>query len=1167
MLRHLILLLLTIFLIGSPTVVTAMDPIDFERDVRPILTRNCLSCHGPDAESRKAGLRLDLREGLFGTSRSGEPIVTPGSAGESLLLERVTDSLDPMPPTPHPPLSQAEVSVLQRWITEGAPWKGHWSWTPLEAPAIPQPADAEWSRSAIDRFILSALEEQQLTPPAPEASPLVWLRRVVFDLTGLPPTPELMDAFSQDSSPAARERLVDELLASSAHAEHFARHWLDLMRYAETHGHEYDYHAGPAYEYRDWVIEAVARDLPLDEFVIQQMAGDLLEGERNSPRATGWWWLSQATHAPVDVLADTLDRVDNQIDVISRAFLGSTISCARCHDHKFDAIGQSDWTALSGIIRSTRRVLHPADEQGQVETFLQELEPVRQRLQSGIEQSIGFQRSRPLARLLNSARELHQQQGTSEEGMRPDRLLWNFSDGWNGWSVTGDAFGPDPHTREELPDVFLEGLVGDFLATSHDRRPDPDSVVSDLRRGQLESEAFLLDRDFLTFDVAGGNHPKEVFVRLLIDGEAVHEVTGENSTLLKKVRWDVAEYSGQQAVLMVVDQHEGAWGHISCTNFKLTDQPPAGFPSRLRIETMARQQNLDKDVLRRWVRAYPELQKPLPGTNVLEESERLIADFSEGSEGWTLDGPAFEAVPAGSWLLIGEPRVTATDTLHSASGSRKLAGTALSKSYIADRRFLHVTARGESSQVRVSIEGYWMDEHNPLLFEGLVRSVDRLNETQHLIFDLGYYQGRHFHVEIRDHGGGWVAVERVWLSDEQNSPEIPLDWSGFDSTQQGTDALLADPKRLSRLVEQGLVDPSRWGGAWNAAVIQPVMEWQEIEADSPKPRWVLACSDAPEGRDVPLQIRGEAATPGEIVSRGSLQLVTHQQRLGEALKGSGRLKLAHWICEPQNPLFWRVQANRLWGWVMGEGLSETPDDFGRMGVIPTQQKLLDYLAAKLAKNPSRRELIREMVLSQTYAMDSQQPTDSIQERDPLNHHWHRSHTRTLRAEAIRDGILKVSGRLDDTQGGPPVPIHLTDFLDGRGRPGESGPVDGRGRRTIYMAVHRNFLDPFLTVFDFPIPSTTVGKRDRSNLPAQALAMMNSPFVHEMAEFWGERLHQQASVDGLESTLIGAWKQALGRRPSPQELAEISEFVATGSKERWIDLAHVLFQSKEFRFVR
>ena len=279
MLRHPILLLLTIFLIGSPTVVTAMDPIDFERDVRPILTRNCLSCHGPDAESRKAGLRLDLREGLFGTSRGGEPIVTPGSTGESLLLERVTDSLDPMPPTPHPPLSQAEVSVLQRWITEGAPWKGHWSWTPLEAPPIPQPDETEWSRSAIDRFILSALEEQQLTPPAPEAAPLVWLRRVVFDLTGLPPTPEQIDAFSQDSSPAARERIVDELLASSAHAEHFARHWLDLMRYAETHGHEFDYYAGPAFEYRDWVIEAIADDLPLDDFVTQQIAGDLLQGQ------------------------------------------------------------------------------------------------------------------------------------------------------------------------------------------------------------------------------------------------------------------------------------------------------------------------------------------------------------------------------------------------------------------------------------------------------------------------------------------------------------------------------------------------------------------------------------------------------------------------------------------------------------------------------------------------------------------------------------------------------------------------------------------------------------------------------------------------------------------------------------------------------------------------
>ena len=398
--------------------------------------------------------------------------------------------------------------------------------------------------------------------------------------------------------------------------------------------------------------------------------------------------MSQATHGPVDVLADTLERVDNQIDVVSRAFLGATVSCARCHDHKFDAIGQSDWTALSGIIRSTRRVLHPADENGEVGPFLNSLQPVQKRFQSGIEQSLEFQRSMPLVDLFRSARELHQGDLQESADQREDRLLWDFSQGWSGWSVTGDAFGPGPHTQEELPEVFQEGLRKDrdgvFLATSHDRRSGTDSSESDRRKGLLTSDSFLVDRDYLTFEVAGGRHPNEACVQLLIDGEVIHQVTGENTTQLRTVRWDIAEHSGKRAVLKVIDEREGAWGHISCTSFFLTDVPPAGFPSRGMIEAMARKQGLDKDVLRKLVGAYPDLTLPVPASGPLKASDQLIADFSGGLSEWTLDGPAFDGVPQGTWLLTGEPILTATDTLNSASRSRALVGTAFSRSFNAD---------------------------------------------------------------------------------------------------------------------------------------------------------------------------------------------------------------------------------------------------------------------------------------------------------------------------------------------------------------------------------------------------------------------------------------------------------------------------------------------------
>lgn len=1149
--------------------------VDFERQIRPILTRNCLVCHGPDVASRKAGLRIDLRSGIFGSSSEGAPIVRPGDPSKSLLFQRITDPSDPMPPSDHPRLTPYEVELLRLWIEEGANFQEHWAWSTLQTPEIPSVKKADWCLQESDRFILARLEQEELMPPAPEAHPLVWLRRVIFDLTGLPPTAEQIDTFIQDSSPTAREQLVDELLESQQYAEHFARHWLDLMRYAESHGHEYDYDVGPAHEYRDWVIEAIAEDLPLDRFVQEQIAGDLLadqasaEGSGKSHRATGWWWLSQATHAPVDVLGDTLDRVDNQIDVLSRAFLGATVSCARCHDHKFDTISQSDWTALSGIIRSTRRVLHPVDETGQVSSFLRDLEPIRNLFQQGVLQSLKFQSSLPLGDLLRAARDLHLGQ-TDEVSVasREEMTLGDFSEGWQGWNIEGDAFGEVPHRREDLPEGFEEGLVGDFLATSHDRRPGSDSETSDHRVGQLESRPFRIDRDYLCFLVGGGDYSGETCVQLWVDGQSVSEAVGENSTRLRKVRWDVSEYAGRQAVLKIIDRHQGNWGHISATSFVLTDEPPQGFPSRSSLLKVSRDRSLDKDTLRDWVKSWTALMSPTARRTELKSTDRLIDDFKTDAEFlWALDGPAFEQVPAGTWLLIGEPRVTVSDVLTSAAHSRALAGTALSRSFVADQDFLHVITRGEESEIRVIVEGYWLDQHNPLLFEGFIQKVENSSEDQHLIFDLSRYQNRHVHVEIQDRGNGWVSVDRLWLSDDRSLPEQSPDWTATLEEREGNGKMLSDPLLLDRLLKNDLVQPSRWGGAWNAAVIKPVMEWKELESRLPEPRWALACSDAPVGRDVPLQIRGDSTTPGELIPRSSLEFLSARSVLGESIQGSGRSKLADWMTSAENPLFWRAQANRIWRWVMGEGLVDTPDDLGRMGSAPENQNLLDYLANRLSKNPSRRDLIRELVLSQTYAMDSQQPEKRNEERDPLNRFWHRSHQKVLKAEAIRDGILMVSGRLDRQQGGVAVPIHLTDFLAGRGRPGTSGPVDGEGRRTIYLSVRRNFLDPFLTVFDFPIPATTVGKRDRSNVPAQALALMNSAFVQEQAQFWGARLHEASKTEGVDPSLILAWKAALGRPPSEQELAAVRLFVVEGQQQDWVDLAHVLFQSKEFRFVR
>jgi hypothetical protein len=369
----------------KPTDATRADPTAiefFEKSIRPLLSARCHGCHGP--AKQKGGLRLDSRAAILEGGGSG-PAVVPGDARASLLIDAVNyGEAVQMPPKSK--LPETEIAALERWVEMGAPW-GHdvsssggskadpsdfrtllrerarfWSFQPLRRVSPPAPVDATgWTRSPIDRFILAGLSRHGLTP-APEASRRTLIRRLTFDLTGLPPSSAEVDAFLSDRSPDAYDRLVDRLLASPHYGERWGRHWLDLVRYAETAGHEFDYEIPYAFRYRDYVIRSLNADLPYDNFLVEHLAGDLMERPRRHPVerfnesiiATGFLYLGEGTHSPVDVREEEMRRVDNQIDVISKAFLGLTVACARCHDHKFDPIASRDYYALAGFLHSSR---------------------------------------------------------------------------------------------------------------------------------------------------------------------------------------------------------------------------------------------------------------------------------------------------------------------------------------------------------------------------------------------------------------------------------------------------------------------------------------------------------------------------------------------------------------------------------------------------------------------------------------------------------------------------------------------------------------------------------------------------------------------------------------------------------------------------------------------
>lgn len=334
--------------------VTGQTKVNFQREVKPILSDGCFLCHGPDKSTRMVDLRLDIPEGAFEKRRTGQ-VVAPGDAKKSLLYQRITATgARQMPPKySHKTLTPAQIETLRRWIAEGAKWEEHWAYKAPVRPAEPKVQDGGWARNSIDRFVLARLEEKGLKP-AKEAGRRTLIRRLSLDLTGLPPTVEEIEAFVNDKSADAYERLVDRLMASERWGEHRGRYWLDAARYGDTHGIHIDNYRD-IWPYRDWVIKAFKRNMPFDKFTIEQLAGDLLPEPTLEQRiATGFQRCNPTTNE-AGVIIDEVEAMyaKDRADTVGAVWLGMTVGCATCHDHKFDPIKQSDFYALTAFFRNT----------------------------------------------------------------------------------------------------------------------------------------------------------------------------------------------------------------------------------------------------------------------------------------------------------------------------------------------------------------------------------------------------------------------------------------------------------------------------------------------------------------------------------------------------------------------------------------------------------------------------------------------------------------------------------------------------------------------------------------------------------------------------------------------------------------------------------------------
>jgi hypothetical protein len=1115
----------------------APDQLEFfEKKVRPVLVQHCFECHSAKAKKVKAGLLLDSRAGMLEGGDNG-PALVPGNPDKSRLIEAIRYTNVDLRMPRGGKLPDAVIADLRAWVKMGAPWPDekqvkknpygefdlqkrkneHWCWQPVRAVEPPSVKGFAWPHGAVDRFVLAGLEAKGLKPAA-DADPRTLVRRLYFDLIGLPPSREEVGAFVSAWDAAGKNRqkvveeLVDKLLASPQFGERWGRHWLDLVRYAESRGHEFDYTIPNAYQYRDYVVRAFNADIPYNQFVTEHLAGDLLpsprlhkDGFNESILGTAFWFLGEEVHSPVDIRMDQADRFDNRIDVMTKTFLGLTVACARCHDHKFDAISTRDYYALFGILESSNYRLARFD--------------------------------------------------TITQNRKIAAALWEHRK--KSRAEIGKAFATAAEPTIDKLDAYLLAAAG-----IEDRAKGLDPVLLKRWQQKLAQAAKDMTSPLHLLAIASADRKQPV----------KNVVSAAMKDAIGNVNWFPA---GRKTV---VDY--GAFAPPGKRTFKeLVDG----------------------------VKTPPPAERDWTGPWLPDD-----VAFGPGPvpRGAIVLGPSANRPITRVAMIAAAERDRAFDGIRLAAGAQNESGS-LGGAMRSGRTLRTPEFTLEFGKAYALVKGSGMiyaavGQHIMLagpLHGSLIQKFNTGDKFQWVTVNLMPYQGQRLHLEFTPDANADFALAAVVQATEAPPPYHPavrLDYFNGAETLadivKGTQRMfrdgvahlegndqpekrLANPEAANWLVQNSdlFFQPDGPEAKALAKAAAPIMEVQQkliaqLRLDS---RLAPAMQDG-SGTDEAVFTRGNPRMPGVVVPRRYLEALAGPHKLA-VKSGSGRLELAQQMTDPAvTPLIARVYVNRVWHHLFGRGIVASVDNFGVLGEAPTHPELLDYLAAKFVAPSapsaesvrggdgwSTKKLIRALVLSRAYQMSSA-PDAKADEADPGNLLLHRMRLRRLEGEAIRDSILKVSGRLNPAMYGPSVPVYLTPFQDGRGRPG-SGPLDGDGRRSIYLAVRRNFLSPFLLAFDAPAPFSTVGRRTVSNVPAQALILMNDPFVHQQADLWAKRV--AAETGSTDDRVRGMYLDAFARPPSAAELRACTAYLGSAPDvRRWADLAHVLINTKEFFFL-
>jgi hypothetical protein len=996
----------------------------FEKRIRPVLVAECYKCHS--GAKAKGGLRLDFRDGLL---KGGEKAaIIPGDPEGSRLLKTLQHDLpDLKMPKDGARLDSAIIADFREWIAAGAPdprdeasvaaqpvsWestmafrKQWWSFQPIAEAEIPV-AMNNWSSHPVDRFLLDGMKEKGLAPARPAGKGQV-IRRLYFALTGLPPTTGQMREAMNKSHAA----LVDELLATDHFGERWARHWMDWFRYAESHGSEGDPKIPYVHRYRDYLIRALNSDVPYDQLVREHLAGDLLKkprinadlGLNESAIGTAHYRLVQHGFQPTEPMMEMVRFVDDQIDVVSKALLGLTVSCARCHNHKFDPISQKDYYALFGIMRSSMPGIVTVDAPGRAELNRERLNELK----------------------------------TEIRGTIADEWI-AFAD-----RVPGLLLGGDESVGDEFPQTWQRALKS---ATSGNR----------------------------------GN-PFIVW----------------NSLVNKSGPEFLNAWQG-----LVAEQGTGA------------DDYEAAMKATFR---------------KGWN----------PST--------IQTDWFKNGAAWQ-DGSAraggFFINPSGSTVVAGVyPR-----GMFSHRGSSKHGGVLTSPKFRLTGDSISVRLMGnDSPQARLVVGNY------PVARGGIygMRSQPRHEKFVWYRWDTRYWEGEEAHIEVATHDDLMLFGD-VYRGEKKPNRKDGRSYIGISDVVFNELGQEQPKEKFGEVYEVLRGNPPEDAGAlaghYREVLKRAVIAWKTRNMDDHQAVFVnflLQAKLLPNSPDTlgkanellteyrsleaeipvstrssgvletvgfnqPLLDRGDYRRPNEPVERRFLEVF---QGMNYPEGGSGRLELAEDVLRPDNPLVPRVLVNRVWAYLFGEGLVPSVDNFGRLGQKPNHPELLDHLAGWFVENGySLKKLIAYVAKTRSYQMGSSSSVKAMAV-DPANVQLSHFSVRRLDAEAIRDSVLAVSGRLD------------------AGMYGESVPGTAP-RRSIYIRAPRNNRDEFLKTFDAPEPLSTCGKRDITNVPAQSLALLNDPFVKSSAKALGNQL---AAENGPFEERFGRLiSSALGRAVSAVEI--------------------------------